>query len=60
MRNHRERVAICKRITTGKDINTRKRIEIIRMQMGHKACSSTLDYIDAKTLMPKPAKPTQH
>ena len=60
MRNHRERVAICKSITNCKDIDPQKRIEIIRMQMGHKPCSSTLDYVDAEALMPKPPKPTQH
>jgi hypothetical protein len=59
MRNHRERVAICKSITNHKDIDTRKRIEIIQMQMGHKPCSSTLDYVDVRALMPKPPAPTQ-
>lgn len=58
MRNHREGVAICKSITNDKD--TRKRIDIIQTQMGHKPYSSTLDYINANALMPKPSKPTQH
>lgn len=60
MRNHRERVAICKSITNCKDTDTQKRIEIIRMHMGHEPCSSTLDYIDANALIPKQPKPTQH
>ncbi|BCS45633.1 hypothetical protein D5S10_09115 [Pseudomonas savastanoi] len=60
MRTHRERVAICKSMTNCKDIDTQKRIEVIRMQMGHKSCSSTLDYVDAKALMPEPPASTQH
>lgn len=60
MRNHRDRVAICKSMTNCKHIDTQKRIEIIRMQMGHKSCSSTLDYIDAKVLLPERPAPTQH
>ena len=62
MRNHRSRVNICKQSTACKDIgfDTRKRIEIIQMLMGHKPCSSTLDYGDAMALKPEPPAPTQH
>jgi hypothetical protein len=65
MRNHRARVNICKQITACKDmgIDARKLIEMIQMiqmQMGHKPCSSTLDSIDAKALMPGLPAPTQH
>ncbi len=60
MPNHHERVAICKSLTNRKGIDTRERIELIQRQMGHKPYLSTLDYIDAKALMPDPPKPIQH